>query len=70
MPTMHPSNPRPSGRPVTPPKDQQNVPTMALVKRKDVIFYDQSHYIHENKQNMDKMPRQYMDIFGKIQPNL
>ena len=55
---------------MTPPKDQQNVPTMALVKRKDVIFYDQSHYIHENKQNMDKMPRQYMDIFGKIQPNL
>jgi hypothetical protein len=38
------------------PKKQQKVPTVAPPK-KDVISYEQSHYIHENKQNKDKMPQ-------------
>jgi hypothetical protein len=52
------------------PERPTKCPNHGAAQKKGCYFCDQSHYIHENKQNMDKMPRQYMDIFGKIQPNL
>jgi hypothetical protein len=32
----------------------------------DVFFDEQSHYVYKNKQNMDKMPAQYVDILFEM----
>ncbi len=36
--------------------------------RKNKISYSRSRYVYENKENMDKMARNYADIFGNSTP--
>ncbi len=35
-----------------------------------LIYYEQSRYVYENKENYDKMPDEMSDIYGKMKPIL
>ncbi len=69
MPKMEGSNLGPSWR-FGHHLNKQKVTNRAWPRKEMLIYYEQSRYVYENKENYDKMPDEMSDIYGKMKPIL